>query len=241
MSPFAVARVSKGRRQTRRQPCRVHAAPGSVFNCNAAMLGEYRRGWPYGKLSGVAPPASRGSLRHPLLFFAARGRFREARGLVAAAESPEWREPRREREPKSDGGGRYTSPPPQRSWQSRRTETGHKHKAAGVAKSIRAPSRIRTNDAEMREMGRQRPRFGYRRIAALLRREARVGSECRVYRLWRREGLKVPKKDEKTRRLGDDQDACECGERSIRTMCGGGTSCSIARRRADAEVAVDRG
>ena len=39
-------------------------------------------------------------------------------------------------------------------------------------------------------MARQRPRFGYRRIAALLRRESWRASACRVHRLWRKEGLK---------------------------------------------------
>jgi hypothetical protein len=42
----------------------------------------------------------------------------------------------------------------------------------------------------MLELVRQRPRFGYRRIAALLRAEGWRVNVKRVYRLWRREGLK---------------------------------------------------
>jgi transposase InsO family protein len=54
----------------------------------------------------------------------------------------------------------------------------------------------------MLELIRQHPRYGYRRIAALLREEGWVVNRKRVYRLWRQEGLKVPRKQRKRRRLG---------------------------------------
>ena len=54
----------------------------------------------------------------------------------------------------------------------------------------------------MLELVRERPRFGYRRIAALLRQEGFRASETRMLRLWGREGLKVPQKKRKRRRLG---------------------------------------
>ena len=60
----------------------------------------------------------------------------------------------------------------------------------------------------MRELAGERPRFGYRRIAALLRREGRQASASRVLRLWRREGLKVPQKRRKKRASGTDDHAC---------------------------------
>ena len=60
----------------------------------------------------------------------------------------------------------------------------------------------------MLELARQRPRFGYRRIAALLRAEGLAASATRVYRLWRREGLKVPQKKRKRRRLGSSENGC---------------------------------
>jgi len=60
----------------------------------------------------------------------------------------------------------------------------------------------------MLELVRQRPRFGYRRIAALLRKEFRRASATRIYRLWRREGLKVPNKKRKRRRLGKSANGC---------------------------------
>jgi putative transposase len=44
-------------------------------------------------------------------------------------------------------------------------------------------------------------RYGYRRVTALLRGEGWVINHKRVERLWRREGLKVPQKQPKRRRL----------------------------------------
>jgi transposase InsO family protein len=54
----------------------------------------------------------------------------------------------------------------------------------------------------MLTLSRQRPRYGYRRITALLRGEGWRVNRKRVHRLWRREGLKVPQKQRKKRRLG---------------------------------------
>ena len=60
----------------------------------------------------------------------------------------------------------------------------------------------------MFQLARQRPRFGYRRIAVLLRQESWQAGDTRVYRLWRREGLKVPQKKRKRRRLGRSENGC---------------------------------
>ena len=61
----------------------------------------------------------------------------------------------------------------------------------------------------MLELVRQRPRFGYRRIGRLLKREGwRIGM-TRMFRLWRKEGLKVPNKKRKRRRLGMTKNACD--------------------------------
>lgn len=62
--------------------------------------------------------------------------------------------------------------------------------------------------ARMHELVRQHPRFGYRRIAVLLKREGFQAGFDRVYRLWRREGLKVPKTPRKKRRLGSSAHGC---------------------------------
>ncbi len=59
------------------------------------------------------------------------------------------------------------------------------------------------------QLVRRRPRFGYRRIAALLRGEGYAASESRILRLWRREGLKVPQKKRKKRRLGVAENGCD--------------------------------
>src|SRR5205085_3036651 len=63
----------------------------------------------------------------------------------------------------------------------------------------------------MRALVGQRPRFGYRRIGALLRQAAWRASDTRVYRLCRREGLKVPRKKRKRRSLGMSVNGCQLG------------------------------
>ena len=54
----------------------------------------------------------------------------------------------------------------------------------------------------MHELVRARPRFGYRRIWALLRDEGFAINRKKVWRLWKQEGFKVPQKQGKKRRLG---------------------------------------
>lgn len=53
----------------------------------------------------------------------------------------------------------------------------------------------------MIELARQYGRYGYRKIAALLRDAGWLVSDTRVERVWRREGLKVPQKQPKRGRL----------------------------------------
>ena len=54
----------------------------------------------------------------------------------------------------------------------------------------------------MHELVRRHPRYGYRRIWALLRMEGWKVNRKRVYRLWRKEGFRVPRRQHKKRRLG---------------------------------------
>lgn len=56
--------------------------------------------------------------------------------------------------------------------------------------------------ARMLELVRRWPRRGYRWIGAMLRAEGFRANAKRVYRLWRREGLRVPPHTKKKRRLG---------------------------------------
>ncbi|RXH58144.1 Dipeptide-binding ABC transporter, periplasmic substrate-binding component [Granulicella sibirica] len=51
-------------------------------------------------------------------------------------------------------------------------------------------------------------RYGYRRITALLRRAAWNVGKDRVERIWRREGLKVPKKQKPRGRLWLNDGSC---------------------------------
>jgi putative transposase len=60
----------------------------------------------------------------------------------------------------------------------------------------------------MLELVKEHPRFGYRRIWALLRREGWRVNRKRVYRLWRKQGLKVPRRRRKKRGLGQKENGC---------------------------------
>ncbi|MCX8955392.1 IS3 family transposase [Ruegeria sp. NA] len=62
--------------------------------------------------------------------------------------------------------------------------------------------------ADMIELTRQYGRYGYRRIAALLREAGWSVSDGRIERLWRREGLKVPAKQPKKGRLWLNDGSC---------------------------------
>lgn len=61
----------------------------------------------------------------------------------------------------------------------------------------------------MLEIVREHPRYGYRRVWAILtRQEGWHVNLKRVYRLWRKEGLKVPQNKHKKRRLGTADNGC---------------------------------
>jgi transposase InsO family protein len=55
--------------------------------------------------------------------------------------------------------------------------------------------------SEILKLSEKHPRYGYRRIWALLRREGYHVNKKRVHRLWRRAGLKVAAKQRKRKRL----------------------------------------
>ncbi|WP_145974883.1 IS3 family transposase [Ruegeria atlantica] len=62
--------------------------------------------------------------------------------------------------------------------------------------------------ADMIELARQYGRYGYRRVAVLLREAGWSVSDGRIERLWRREGLKVPAKQPKKGRLWLNDGSC---------------------------------
>jgi putative transposase len=58
-------------------------------------------------------------------------------------------------------------------------------------------------------LSRENPRYGYRRVWALLRREGWLANKKRVQRIWREAGLKVPaSRERKRRRLGSSENGC---------------------------------
>lgn len=62
--------------------------------------------------------------------------------------------------------------------------------------------------ADLIELARRYGRYGYRKIAALLRDAGWVVNDKRVERIWRREGLKVPAKQPKRGRLWLNDGSC---------------------------------
>jgi transposase InsO family protein len=76
-----------------------------------------------------------------------------------------------------------------------------RYKPGGTKKDERLEKR-------MLELVRERPRFGSRRIHALLVAEGWRVNRKRVHRLWKRNGLRVPRRQSKKRRLGCDGNAC---------------------------------
>jgi len=80
-------------------------------------------------------------------------------------------------------------------------------RALGMARSsFYCKSRVRTERVLMKqriiELSEAHPRYGYRRIGALLRREGHRVNTKRVQRIRRQEGLQVRKKQRATRRIG---------------------------------------
>ncbi len=62
--------------------------------------------------------------------------------------------------------------------------------------------------ARIIELARDYGRYGYRRVTALLRMEGWLVNPKRVQRIWRQEGLKVPKKQPKRARLWLNDGSC---------------------------------
>lgn len=67
--------------------------------------------------------------------------------------------------------------------------------------------------ARMVELATRHPRYGYRRIHALLRREGWSVSRTRLERLWKKAALRVPPGHRKRPRLSADKSERRCAER----------------------------
>jgi len=62
--------------------------------------------------------------------------------------------------------------------------------------------------ARIIELASKYGRYGYRRVTALLRNEGWIVKHKRVERIWREEGLKVPQKQPKRKRLWLTDGSC---------------------------------
>ena len=76
----------------------------------------------------------------------------------------------------------------------------------------RQEARIKEDEQQLRDqivhLACQYGRYGYRRITALLRNDGWLVNHKRVERIWRQEGLKVPRKQRKRRRLWLNDGSC---------------------------------
>lgn len=86
-------------------------------------------------------------------------------------------------------------------------------RAMGQARSTqryeaRKPDKDGPLRKRLRVLSRRHPRYGYRRVWALLRREGWPVNRKRIQRLWRDEGLRVPQQQRKRRRLGSSENGC---------------------------------
>jgi putative transposase len=79
---------------------------------------------------------------------------------------------------------------------------------SGVRYASKLAARMPDLVKRLRELARKHPRYGYRRITALLRAEEWPVNVKRVRRLWRLEGLKIPRRVKKRRRLGHSGNGC---------------------------------
>lgn len=89
----------------------------------------------------------------------------------------------------------------------------------GVARStVRYRRRPRPLDESslverIQELAKRRRRYGYRQITRMLRREGTLVNHKRVYRLWRRERLQVPRKGPRRRHRGPTVETREEAQR----------------------------
>jgi putative transposase len=98
-----------------------------------------------------------------------------------------------------------------------RTQTDlSQRRACRVVEQPRSTERYRPRDNDferrlverMHELVRAHPRYGYRHIWSLLRGQGWRVNVKRIHRLWRKEGLKVPRHQHKRRRLGSSANGC---------------------------------
>lgn len=79
---------------------------------------------------------------------------------------------------------------------------------AGLSRVAARYQGVNTNEvleARIKELALQYNRYGYRRIWALLRREGWNVNIKRVWRIWKKHGLQVPKRKRRKRRRGSSQ------------------------------------
>ncbi len=98
----------------------------------------------------------------------------------------------------------------------------------GLSRSlVRYIARQRRDEAELikkiHKLAIRHSRYGYRRIAVLLRREGCKINRKRVHRIWKAEGLSLPLRRPRRRRVGPAGEIVNKGGQSTRTTSGATT------------------
>ena len=92
----------------------------------------------------------------------------------------------------------------------------HACQLVGIQRSsARYAGHARVDEAEtvalIREYAHEQPMYGYRIIAAMLKHDGFRINRKRVYRIWRQEGLQLPRRKVGKRRFGElDRQASAC-------------------------------
>src|SRR5204862_3298149 len=127
-----------------------------------------------------------------------------------AAEAAAGREGARQRNAAGGGSGKLLSPERRRRAvvhlqgrfrvsERRACQATRQHRSSQRYQRRRVPTEALLRE-RLRLLARRHPRYGYRRIHALLRREGFVCNRKRVQRLWRDEGLRLPARPRRRRR-----------------------------------------
>ena len=204
-----------GREEDRREEAATHPradhpqAPGGRADARRGRRDPRGGQGPRG-LRADLPPLASAIRRH-------EGRRRQGASRAAARErlleAHRRRQGTRERRPEGDRQGKLVSPARRRRAVRMLCDrlSLSERRACQIAGQHRSTQRHEPTQAQddaalrarLRELSRDRPRWGYRRAHAALLEEGWCLNRKRVQRIWREEGLRVPKRRRKRQRLGE--------------------------------------
>jgi putative transposase len=135
----------------------------------------------------------------------------QRKALVLSGFGDRWREPLSGRRRPACRGGRASAGLAMERPVPLHREIGERGRPADQDQSVQrldAGQQPRVAEGDVVELARRYGRYGYRKIAALLRAAGWLVNDKRVDRLWRQEGLKVPARQPRKGRLWDGEGSC---------------------------------